>query len=323
MKRRTVVVLLGGVALGLFRAARAQQPERPRRIGLLMTGAPPVPQVEALRRELRALGWIEDRNAVFEERYAEGRADRAAALAAELARLPVDVIVCQQTPAARAAREATRTIPIVMMGVGAALHAGLVDSLARPGGNMTGVADLAAELGGRRLQLLKDIIPDLARVGALGSRHDLFTRPFLEYMEEAAGGAGLAIIPVLVDGPQEFASAFAAFAQASVQAVIVQGIFNPNRALSLELATRYRLPIVSWDRATTLAGGLFSLSTGRDEVARRAAAFVDRILKGANPADLPVERPTTFDLEVNLRAARALGLTVPQSILIAADEVIE
>jgi putative ABC transport system substrate-binding protein len=272
---------------------------------------------------LRDLGWVEGRTIAFEVRYADGRADRAAALAAELVRLGVDIIVAQQTPAARAARDASRTIPIVMAGVGAALDGGLVDSLARPGGNITGVASLAAELGGQRLQLLRDIIPGLARVGALASTHDLFTRPFLEYMESAGASAGIRIVPAMVDGPADFESAFAAMARAEVQAVVIQGIFNPNRTLSLELAARHRLPLVTWDRATTVAGGLFSLSNGQSEIYRRAAAFVDRILKGANPADLPVEQPTTFELEINLRTARALGLTVPQSVLISADEVIE
>ncbi len=317
------MALLGAAMLTPVRRVRAQQPVGLRHVGVLVAGAPPNIIVDAMRRELHGLGWIDGRSATFAERYADGSAERAAALAAELVRLPADVIVCQQTPAARAASAATRTVPIVMAGVGAALHAGLVQSLARPGGNVTGVADLAAELGGRRLQLLKDIIPNLGRVGALASAHDLFTQPFLEHMQQPAARAGIAIIARLVDGPGDFAGAFAAMAAAGAQAVIVQGIFNPNRAATLALAAQHRLPLVSWDRPTTASGGLFSLATARAEIARRAAVVVDRVLKGADPASIPVELPTTFELVVNLRTARALGLAVPDAILVAADEVIE
>ena len=323
MRRRSLVAFLGAAALASPYATTAQQPERLRRIGVLVTGAAPNPTTDALRGHLRDLGYVEGRTIAFEVRYAGGRRDRADELAAELVRLGVDIIVTNQTPAARAAKEATTTIPVVMAGAGAPVEVGLVASLSRPGGNVTGVTDLAAELGGRRLQLLRDIIPDLACVGALGSTQDLFTRPFIQYMQSAAADASIRLEPVLVDGPAGFADAFAALAKAGAQAVIVQGIFNPNRTQVLDLAGRHRLPVVNWDRETTAAGGLFSLSGNRPEILRRTAVFVDRILKGANPAELPVEQPTTFELVVNLKTARALGITIPPSVLLSADEVIE
>jgi putative ABC transport system substrate-binding protein len=321
--RRNFIAGAGAATVAWPRAASGQRSDRIRRIGVLVTGAPPHPIVEALPRHLSDLGWVESRTTAFETRYADGRADRATVLAEQLVRLGVDVIVGVQTPAVRAAKNATRAIPIVMGGAGAPVETGLVASLSRPGGNVTGVGDLAAELGGRRLQVLKDIIPNLARVGALASNHDLFTRPFVRYMETAAASAGIRIVPVMVDGPSEFANAFLVMAHAEVQAVVIQGIFNPNRTLSLNLASKHRLPIVTWDRATTIAGGLFSLSSNRAEIYRRTAAFVDRILRGAVPAELPVEQPTTFELEINLRTARALGIAIPASILVQADEVIE
>jgi putative ABC transport system substrate-binding protein len=323
MKRRALIALLGGVLTPPAGGAIAQPSERLRRIGVLVTGAAPHPIVDEIRGHLRDLGYVEGRTIAYEVRYAGGRRDRAAELAAELVRLAVDVIVTSQTPAARAAKEATTTIPIVMGGVGAPLEVGLVASLNRPGGNITGVTDLAAELGGRRLQLLRDIIPSLNCVGALGSTQDLFTRPFIQYMRSAAADAGIRLEAVLVDGPAGFGDAFAAMAKAGAQAVVVQGIFNPNRGQFLELARQHRLPVVNWDRDTTVAGGLFSLSGNRADLFRRTAVIVDRVLKGANPAELPIEQPTAFTLVVNVRTARMLGLTIPPSVLLSADEVLE
>ncbi|MBI1830425.1 MAG: ABC transporter substrate-binding protein [Planctomycetes bacterium] len=293
------------------------------RIGLLVTGAGPHPASDAIRTELRALGYVEGRNIDIELRFGDGRQDRLAELAAELVRMAVDVVVAHQTPAARAAKDATRIIPIVMAPAGAPLETGLVTSLSRPQGNVTGVADLAAELGGRRLQFLRDIIPNLARVAALASSHDLFTRPFLQYMRAEGPRAGIEILPFMAAGPADFEKAFAGMVEARAQAVVVQGIFNPNRALTLELAARHRLPIMSWDRATTAGGGLASLSTNRAEIFRRAAGYVDRLLKGAKAAELPVAQPTMFELEINLKTAKVLGLKVPPAILIQATEVFE
>lgn len=322
MKRRDI--LNGVVAAAVLPAGTllAQAPRKTPRIGVLITGAAPHPLTEALPRELAKLGHGDGKLA-FEFRFGDGQRERIAEGAADLIRLGVDIIVTSQTPAGRAARDATTTIPIVLAGVGAPLETGLVASLSRPGGNVTGFTDLAAELGGRRLQVLKDIIPGLARVGALASPHDLFTKPFLSYMEATAPGIGVTLTPINANGPSQFEDAFGGFARAGCQAVVVQGIFNPHRATLLAIAEKHRLPLVSWDAAMTRAGGLFSLSSNRTEQYRRAAAFVDKILKGARPGDLPVEQPTTFEFVVNLRTARALGFTVPQRVLVAADEVIE
>ena len=322
MDRRKFIMLLGSTIVASSGAAKAQPLDRARRIGVLVDGsAPHLPQ--ALNPGLLEHGYIEGRNLMFEVRYADGRIDRAAAHASDLVRFKPDVIVAHFTPAVRAVKEATSTIPIVMAPAGAPVEAGLVASLARPGGNVTGVTNMAAELGGRRLQLLKDMIPRLARVAVLASNQDPFTRPFLQYMREAAPGAGIQLEPVMVGGPGEFADAFAAMAKAEAQAVIIQGVFNSNRKLIVELAHRHRLAVMSFDRDTVMAGGLVSLSANTSEIFHRAAGLVARILKGANPADLPVEQPTTFELVVNLKTAKALDLTVPRSVLLSADEVIE
>ncbi len=324
MKRRDFIALLGGAAVTCPLAARGQQAsDRVWRIGVLVTGSPPHPIADALRKGLRDLGYSERRNVAFEVRYADGRRDRAAELAAELVRIGVDVIVANQTPAARAAKEATRTIPIVMAGVGAPLETGLVASLNRPGENITGITDLAAELGGKRLQLLRDIIPNLVRVAALASTHDLFTVPFLQYLRSAASNAGIQLEPIMVGGSDDFENAFATIARVEAQAVIVQGIFNPNRVIILDLAAKHSLPIMTWDRATTAAGGLISLSASAADIFQRASIIVDKVLKGAKPGDLPVEQPTTFELVINMKTAKVLRLTIPASIVVQATEVIE
>lgn len=323
MKRRDALFLLGGVAVAWPGAARAQAPGRMRRIGVLVDGAAPHPIADALRRGLHGLGYVEGQTIAFEVRYADGRADRAAALAAELVGLGVDAIVAHFTPAVRAAMGATTSIPIVMAPAGAPLESGLVRSLSRPGGNVTGITNMAAELGGRRVQLLKEIVPGLATVAVLASTSDAFTQPFLHYMRLAAAASGVRLEPVMVAGPSDFAEAFATMARAGAQAVIIQGVFNSFRTATIALAAGHRLALMSFDRDTTAAGGLVSLSAKQAEIYQRAAVLVDRILNGASPADLPVEQPTTFELVVNLRTAQALGVTIPPMLLALADEVIE
>lgn len=323
MKRRDVVGGLVAAASMPAGSLFAQSPQKSARIGVLITGASPHPLAEALPRELAELGYSDGRNISFEFRFGDGQRERIAQGAAELVRSGVDIIVTIQTPAGRAARDATTSIPIVLAGVGAPLETGLVSSLSRPGGNITGLTDLAAELGGRRLQVLKEIIPGLARVGALTSPHDLFTRPFIGYMEEVAPSIGIALTPAPVEGLAQFDEAFAALVRVGVQAVVVQGIFNPHRSALLAIAAKHRLPLVSWDADMTRMGGLFSLSSNRADQYRRTAVFIDKILKGARPGDLPVEQPTSFEFVVNLRTARAFGFTVPSAILFAADEVID
>ncbi len=218
---------------------------------------------------------------------------------------------------------ATKTIPIIMAPAGAPVETGLVASLSRPGGNVTGVTNMAAELGGRRLQLLKDMIPSLGRVAVLASSHDAFTRPFLTYLEEAARSGGLQLDPVPVAGPSEFAAAFAKIAEVRASAVIIQGVFNSHRVAIVEIASRQRLPTMWFDRQAVLAGGLISLSANTDDIFQRAAAMTDKVLKGAKPSGLPVEQPAIFELVINLKAAKELGLTLPRSVQVQADELIE
>jgi len=287
----------------------------------LVSASPPHPFADAFRRGLQPLGYVEGENLAIEWRYTGGRSDRAAALAAELVKLDVDVIVAHFTPAVRAAMVATQTIPIVMAPAGVPVQSGFVDSLARPGGNVTGLSGMDAELGGKRLQLLREFIPNLARVAVLASSvsTDPFSRPFVDDMQSA----GIRLVPVLVNDPKDFENAFTAMAKAEAQAVIVQGLFDPHRAIILELAAKHRLPIMSPNRATVAAGGLISYSAKYAALYERAALYVGKILKGAKAADLPVEQPTTFELVVNLKTAETLGFTPSPSLLAQADEVIE
>jgi len=318
MKRRSVVI---GAGAALAWPARAQ--ERPRRIGVMIDGSTPHPLPEALRAGMAARGWVEGRTIAYEVRYADGQPARGQAQAAELAGLPVDAIVAHFTPSVRAAMAATSTIPIIMAPAGAPLETGLVASLSRPGGNVTGVTNMAAELGGRRLQLLKDMIPSLGRVAVLVSTHDAFTRPFVSYLEQGAASGGLQLNAVPVAGPAEFEAAFAAMAERRAGAVIIQGVFNSNRAAVLALAARHRLPTMWFDRRAVDEGGLASLSANTADMFRRASDMLDKVLRGGKPGELPVEQPSVFELVLNVRAARALGLSIPPSVLVQADELVE
>jgi putative ABC transport system substrate-binding protein len=323
-KRREFITLLGGAAAWPL-VARAQQQGKLPVVGVLVSASPPHPFADALRRGLQNLGYSEGRNITLEVRYSGGRSDRAGEIAAEFVRLGVDVIVAHFTPAVRAALGATQKIPIVMAPAGAPLQSGFIDSLARPGGNVTGLSAMDAEIGGRRLQLLGDLIPSLARVAVLASTTatDPFSGPFVENLRLAATRAGLQLEPILVSGPNEFESAFAAMAKAGVQAVIIQGLFDPHRAVLVELATKHRLALMSGSRETTAAGGAISISANFLALYERAAPYVDKIIKGANPATLPVEQPTKFQVVLNTKTAQALGLTLSPTLLAQADEVIE
>src|SRR6516162_5481253 len=324
MKRRAFITLLGSAAAAWPLAARAQQPGKLPLVGVLVS-ASPHPFADALRRGLQNLGYSEGRNIALEVRYSEGRSDRAGEIATEFVRLGVDVIVAHFTPAVRAAMGATQTIPIVMAPAGAPLQSGFIDSLARPGGNVTGLSGMDAEIGGKRLQLLGDLIPGLSCVAVLASTTatDPFSGPFVENLRLAATRAGLQLEPILVSGPNEFESAFAAMAKAGVQAVIIQGLFDPHRAVLVELATKHRLALMSGSRETTAAGGAISISANFLALYERAAPYVDKIIKGANPATLPVEQPTKFQVVLNTKTAQALGLTLSPTLLAQADEVIE
>ena len=275
------------------------------------------------RQGLRELGYIEGQNILIEWRYAEGRSDRAAELAAELVRLDVAIIVALPTPAVQAAKNATKTIPIVMGAAGDPVGLGLVESLARPGGNITGLSSIEAELGGKRLELLGEIVPNLTRVAILASTRDPFAQPFVAHARVAAENSGIFLQRVMIGGPEELERAFSEMAEANVQAVVVQPLFNPYRVRLVELSMKQRLPLMASFRETTEAGGLISFGANFHASYKRAAVFVDKILKGAKPADLPVEQPTEFDLAINVRTAKALGLTIPPTLLARADEVIE
>jgi putative ABC transport system substrate-binding protein len=292
-------------------------------VGVLVAESAPHPFTEAFRAGMRELGYTEGQNITIHWRYADGLFSRAVELATELVRTRVDVIAAHHTPAVKASMSVTQTIPIVMSPAGAPLETGLVASLAHPGGNVTGLSSMEAELGSKRIDLLREVIPALARVAVLGSKSDPFTRPFVRDIQIAADRAGLQLQPVLVDGPSEFDSAFAAMSAASAQAVMVQPLFSPQTAIIVELAAKRHLAIMSSYRDTTQAGGLISYSADHVAYFKRAAIFVDKILKGAKPADLPVQQPTKFELAINLKTAKALGLEVPAKLLFTADEVIE
>ncbi len=322
MRRRDFIRLLGG-AVAWPLAASAQERGNMPRVGVLVAESAPHPFTEAFRSGMRELGYVEGRNIAIEWRYADALFSRAVELATELVRLPVDVIAAHHTPAVKAAMNVTSSIPIVMSPAGAPLQAGLVKSLAHPGGNVTGLSSMEAELGGKRLELLRNIIPGLTRVAVLGAKTDPFTRPYVQDFQSAAARTGLQLQPVLVDGPSEFDGAFAEMRAAGAQAVVIQPLFQPHAAKIVELGAKHRLAIMSSYRDTTQAGGLISYSADHAAYFQRAAMFVDKILKGAKPAELPVEQPTKFELVINLKTAKALSLTIPSSVLIQADEVIQ
>jgi putative ABC transport system substrate-binding protein len=324
LKRREFVTLLGSAAAWPL-TALAQQPGKLPLVGVLVSASPPHPFADAFRRGLQKLGYAEGRNIAVDFRYSGGRSDRAGALATEFVRLGVDVIVAHFTQAVRAAMGATQTIPIVMAPAGAPLQSGFIDSLARPGGNVTGLSAMDAEIGGRRLQFLGDLIPGLSCVAVLASTTaaDPYSGPFVENLRLAATRAGLRLEPVLVGGPSEFESALVAMAKADAQAVIIQGFFDPRRAILIELATKHRLALMSGSQETTAAGGAISISANYPLLYEHSASYVDRTIKGEKPADLPVEQPTKFQIVLNVKTARALDLTISPTLLAQADEIIE
>jgi len=325
MKRREFIGLLGGASVAWPLAARAQQPRKLPRIGVLIDASPPHPFADAFRRGLRSFGYSEGQNITVEYRYTEGRSDRAEEFAEEFVQLNVDVIVAHFTPAVKAAMGATRTIPIVMAAVGAPLQMGIINSLAQPGGNVTGLSAMDAEIGGKRVQLLRELIPNLRCIAVLAATVTTspYSAPFVEDLHLAATRVGLRFEPIRIGGPSELRSAFAEMAKAEVQAVIVQPFFDPHQAVIIELAAKYRLAYMSGSREATVAGGLVSMAANWLELYERAAFYVDKIIKGAKPADLPVEQPTKFQVVINMKTARALGLTVSPSLLAQVDEVIE
>ena len=319
-------MLIAAVALGLLaapNATAAQQPAKTPRVGLLRPGAPPDPYVEAFRQGLRDLGYVEGRTIALEYRWAEGSPARLAPLAAELVQLKVDVIVTQGEQATRAVKEATGTIPIVMATSGDPVEAGLVASLGHPGGNVTGMGSLVPELTAKRLQLLKEVVPKVSRVAILFNPN-LSIALSVKEAQAAARTLDLRALPVEVRTPDELGRAFDTIAKERAQALLLFGdpFTVTHEGRILDLAVKRRLPTISVFKEFAEHGGLMSYGPNLLGSFRRAATFVDKILKGAKPADLPVEQPTRFELVVNLKAAKALGLTIPQSILIRADQVL-
>jgi len=326
------IALIVGLGLGIVAAplsAEAQQPKPVPRIGMLRVDAPGDPRghglTEAFRQGLRELGYVEGKSIVIEYRHAEGKLDRLPGLAAELVGLRPDVIVTQGTPATLAARQATRTIPIVVGGAGDLVRAGLVASLARPGGNVTGSTNLDPELSAKRLALLKEALPKLSRVAVLYHGGPGGDPEELRETETAARGAGIHVQSVQVTDPSQFPTVYAAMTKERAEAVIIfHGSFTlSHRKPLLELATKNRLPTMGGEASWSEDGGLISYGYDRLHQWRRAATFVDKILKGAKPADLPVEQPIKFELVINLKTAKALGVTIPSHLLSEADRVIK
>jgi putative tryptophan/tyrosine transport system substrate-binding protein len=316
------------LALGILAApltAAAQPPTHVHRIGAL-TGYTrgQDPNVEAFLEGMRALGYVEGQHLVLEYRGSAGQHERFPALAAELVRLPVDVLLVGPTPAALAAKDATTTIPIVMAGVGDPVGSGLVASLARPGGNVTGVSVLQTEVVGKQLEFLKTVLPTVSHVAVLWNpahpAHALLVRE----ADVAAQALGVQLHLAEARGPDAFDSAFAAMTSAPAGALLVLGdpMFRQHRSRLAGLAATSRLPTVHNDRAYVEAGGLLCYGASHADMYRRAATYVDKILKGAKPADLPVEQPVKFDLVINLKTAQALSLTIPPAVLFQATEVI-
>jgi putative ABC transport system substrate-binding protein len=320
MKRREFITGLVG-ALSWPPAATAEG--KLARIGaLVLTSADAQRLASALREGLREQGSIEGQNFSIKLSSADGNAERLPELAAELVGLPVDVIVATFTPCAIAAKQATATIPIVMAAVADPIGAGLVQSLARPGGNITGFSNMAAETAGKSVELLRDALPSLRRMAVLVNPNDPFTRPLLEQVHLAGGSSGIEIAPVaMARGPDEVEAAFVRMKDEGAEAVVVQGIFFSKTVA--DLAIKYRLPSASVLRQFAQAGGLISYGADVSDIFRRSAAAVHKILLGAKPADLPVELPTKFELVINLKTAKALGIEVAPTLLARADEVIE
>jgi len=311
-------------------AADGQPTGKVYRIGILGNAPPTTPAVarlyEAFAEGLRERGYMEGENLVIERRWAEGRVERFPSLAAELVRLKVEVIVAGPTPPAVAAKNATGTIPIVMWGVGDPVGQGLVASLARPGGNVTGLSfSVGWETFGKGLELLKETVPKVRRVAVLSNPANASHALAIENVKVAARSLGVQLQLLEARGPEEFEGAFAAMAKERVAALLVptDPVFFLHRARLAELAAKNRLPSVHSLREYVEAGGLMSYGPSLLDLLRRAATFVDKILKGAKPADLPVEQPTKFELVINLKTAKALGLTIPQSLLLRTDQVIE
>jgi putative tryptophan/tyrosine transport system substrate-binding protein len=320
MKRRQFIALVGGAAVAGLLAARAQQTQM-RRVGALILGNA---DAEAFRKEMREglskAGYIEGRNILFDIRSAQGKLDLLPELAAELVATKVDVLVALYTPCARAAQQATRDIPIVAI-VANPIETGFIASLARPGGNITGVSLMAAEAHGKCVEVFGDMLPSVRKVAALGNASDPFMPLFLEKVYLSGRATGIEIVPVTVRSSDEIEQAFATILKDGAEALVMQGSL-PSRTVA-ELAIKQRLPAASFTRSFAEVGGLVSYGPNATDSFQRGVYFVIKILQGGKPAEIPAEQPTKFELVINLKTAKAIGIKVPATLLARADEVIE
>jgi len=322
-KKLVWLVTLLFLAAGTF--VEAQQPTKIPRIGFLVASSPSLyaARIETFRQGLRDLGYVEGKNIAIEYRFAEGKEDRLREFAAELVSLKIDIIVTAAN--ASAAKNATKTIPIVFAAIADPVATGIVASLARPGGNLTGLSVFAPELSGKRLELLKETFPKITRVGFLWNAMSPSDSILLKETETAAQPLGLKIQSLEVRSVNDFDDAFAAALREGAQGLVTSPhpLLNANRARTLEFLTKNRLPAIFTNPETVVEGGLMSYSPDYVEHFRRVAIYVDKILKGAKPADLPVEQPTKFDLVINLKTAKQIGITIPPNVLARADRVIK
>jgi len=326
MKQRITVLTLCALLLALCSFAEAQQPTKVPRIGYLVgPSSAGSARYEAFREGLRELGHVEGKNIIIEWRSDEGNRDRARALVAELLSLKVDVIVVVGAGDVRIAKEATATIPIVMVQGGDPVGSGFVTSLARPGGNITGLAIFRPELSGKRLELLKEVVPRLSRVALFASSASPDHAQVLKEAELAAGALGVKFQSLDIRSPKDFETSFQAALKGRAEAILVRvrgPILSPYRKEFAELAVKNRLPVIYEGAEEVEAGGLMSYGVNFLDLYRRAATYVDKILKGTKPADIPVEQPKKFDFIINLKAAEQIGLTIPPNVLVRADKVI-
>jgi putative ABC transport system substrate-binding protein len=325
MRRREFITLLAGAAVEWPCTAVAQS--KIYRLGILETISPIVnaANFDALRKGLRELGYVEGQNLFFEYRSADGRNERFPALVAELVRLKVDLIVTRSTPAVLAVKAATTAIPVVMAATANPVGDGIVATLARPGGNITGLSSFHTELSNKRLELLREMIPRIARIATLSDPSNPVTPGQQEDVRRAARSMGIETQFLEARNREDLGPAFEVAAREKVEALIVQNSAptQANLQLTVDLAARHRLPVIYASKEFVDAGGLMTYGVNYPDLYRRAATYVDKILKGAKPADLPVEQPTKFELVINLKTAKALGLAIPDKVLALANEVIE
>jgi putative tryptophan/tyrosine transport system substrate-binding protein len=327
VKRRAFITGLGSATVWPV-VARAQQPSRKVRIGVLLAGTPVSysPRINALLEGLRDLGYEEGKTVTFEWRWWNNQVERIPELAAELVSLDVQAIVTSGTPAAKALKNATRNIPIIMAGTGDPVAAGLVESLAHPGGNVTGFSILSSDLSGKRLELLKEVVPRLSSVGVILNPANPQQKIELKEMEVAARTLGVQIRPIQISDESSLQNSFESISRdRSVQAVIGltdAALYNQRKQI-VALAAAHQLPAMYFFREFVAEGGLMSYGPSDTDLFRRAASYVDKVLRGAKPGDLPIEQPTKFELAINLKTAKALNLNIPPTLLARADEVIE